>query len=246
MKEIGPSVIKKNTIPAVKKKAPSPNSLHMSFCLEPTKSDFVVPASTRRSFIVEKMGNEDIVKRAFRAFQNNFSLSKPSIEEKSSASPQGLGVCIIMLESQRLLRKLEIFGFRRSFMDAVRVVDGPIVGKEVAAVRKVALKNVTVRPKPEKVIEISPDTEEEKSEIRRQSIEAPSKKKRVHTLTSVLTARSKVACGITNKPKDAIIDIDAVDADNHLAAVDYVEDIYNYYKLAENSSRSSRLHVYSA
>ncbi|KAF9592131.1 hypothetical protein IFM89_012560 [Coptis chinensis] len=117
------------------------------------------------------------------------------------------------------------------------VVDGPIGGKEVAAVRKAALKNVTVRPKPEKVIEISPDTEEEKSEIRRQSREASSKKKKVHTLTSVLTARSKAACGITTKPKDAIIDIDAADADNHLAAVDYVEDIYKYYKLAENSSR---------
>ncbi|KAF9626067.1 hypothetical protein IFM89_030735 [Coptis chinensis] len=122
----------------------------------------------------------------------------------------------------------------------VVVVDGHIVGKEVAAIRKVALKNVTVRPKPEKVIEISPDTdtdtEEEKSEIRRQSREASPKKKKVHTLTSVLTARSKAACGITNKPKDAIIDIDAADADNHLAAVDYVEDIYKYYKLAENSS----------
>ncbi|KAF9605305.1 hypothetical protein IFM89_015921 [Coptis chinensis] len=78
------------------------------------------------------------------------------------------------------------------------VVDGPIVGKEVSAVRKVALKNVTVRPKPEK-------------------------KKKVHTLTSVITARSNAACGITNKPKDAIIDIDAADADNHLAAVDYHE-----------------------
>ncbi|KAF9591884.1 hypothetical protein IFM89_008930 [Coptis chinensis] len=97
------------------------------------------------------------------------------------------------------------------------VVDGPIVGKEVAAEGRLLKKNILVRPKPEKVIEISPDTEEEKSEIRRQSIEAPSKKKRVHTLTSVLTARSKVACGITNKPKDAIIDIDHDRSDNHLA-----------------------------
>ncbi|KAF9605464.1 hypothetical protein IFM89_017483 [Coptis chinensis] len=69
-------------MPAVKKKTPSPNSLHMSLCLEPTKSDFALPASTRRSFVVEKMGDKDIVKRAFR--ENNFSLSKPSIEEKSS------------------------------------------------------------------------------------------------------------------------------------------------------------------
>ncbi|KAK2403541.1 CYCLIN B1-5 [Trifolium repens] len=45
------------------------------------------------------------------------------------------------------------------------------------------------------------------------------------TLTSVLTARSKAACGLTNKPKE-IVDIDAGDANNELAAVEYLEDIY--------------------
>lgn len=37
----------------------------------------------------------------------------------------------------------------------------------------------------------------------------------------------------TNEPKDLVHDIDALDADNHLAVVDYVEDIYKFYKLAE-------------
>ncbi|PIA62299.1 hypothetical protein AQUCO_00200357v1 [Aquilegia coerulea] len=82
-KESTPSLPKKSSSPAVKKMATTPKSLHMSLTLEPSKSDLATPDTTRRSFIMEKMGDKDIVKRAFRAFQNNFSLSKPSIEDKS-------------------------------------------------------------------------------------------------------------------------------------------------------------------
>ncbi|CAI9774551.1 unnamed protein product [Fraxinus pennsylvanica] len=56
-------------------------------------------------------------------------------------------------------------------------------------------------------------------------------------LTGILTARSKAACGITKKPKDPIVNIDAADVDNELAAVEYVEDIYKFYKLAEDDAR---------
>jgi hypothetical protein len=52
-----------------------------------------------------------------------------------------------------------------------------------------------------------------------------SKNKQSCTLTSVLTARSKAACGLTNKPKEIVV-IDAGDANNELAAVEYLEDIY--------------------
>ncbi|KAL6516387.1 hypothetical protein OROGR_019692 [Orobanche gracilis] len=62
-------------------------------------------------------------------------------------------------------------------------------------------------------------------------------KKPNKTLTSILTARSKAACGALEKPKDLIIDIDAADMDNELAAVEYVEDIYNFYKLTEDDGR---------
>ncbi|KAL7235008.1 hypothetical protein ACSBR1_018477 [Camellia fascicularis] len=53
-------------------------------------------------------------------------------------------------------------------------------------------------------------------------------RKKSQTLTSVLTARSKAACGLTDKPKpkEQIVDIDAADIDNELAVVEYVEDIY--------------------
>jgi hypothetical protein len=37
---------------------------------------------------------------------------------------------------------------------------------------------------------------------------------------------------LTNKPKE-IVDIDAGDANNELAAVEYFEDIYKFYKIVE-------------
>jgi len=49
----------------------------------------------------------------------------------------------------------------------------------------------------------------------------------------------QAACGITNKPKETIIDIDASDVDNELAAVEYIEDIYKFYKLVEVSNMVS-------
>lgn len=38
---------------------------------------------------------------------------------------------------------------------------------------------------------------------------------------------------MNNKPKAQIVDIDAEDATNELAAVEYVEDMYKFYKEAE-------------
>ncbi|RZC71093.1 hypothetical protein C5167_034257 [Papaver somniferum] len=56
------------------------------------------------------------------------------------------------------------------------------------------------------------------------------------TSTSVLSASSKVPCGLVDKSKKAqIVDIDAGDVDNQLAAVEYVKDLYQFYKMAESS-----------
>ncbi|EXB54225.1 G2/mitotic-specific cyclin S13-6 [Morus notabilis] len=99
-----------------------------------------------------------------------------------------------------------------------------------------------VKPKPQQeLIEVSSDSDDDakkKNEIRvkKKDGEGASRKK-APTLSSVLTARSKMACGITNKPKENIVDIDAADINNELAAVEYVEDMYKFYKLAENASR---------
>ncbi|KAF8403706.1 hypothetical protein HHK36_011810 [Tetracentron sinense] len=158
------------------------------------------------------------------------------------------------------------------------VVDGGIIVDGVAArkgVRAKAAQKKATFWKPETVIEISPDTEEvtkqEKSVNRRMSRKGSSRKK-VQTLTSILTARSKVkdlcscftqlkdlletllsdialmlccfefdlpqaACGLTGIPKDPVVDIDAADVEDQLAVVEYVDDMYQFYKLAENENR---------
>ncbi|KAI3983010.1 hypothetical protein MKX01_034747 [Papaver californicum] len=68
-----------------------------------------------------------------------------------------------------------------------------------------------------------------------------SRKKKVQTLTSVLSARSKVACGLSDKEKE-IVDIDAGDIDNQLVVMEYVEDLY---KLVEvDLFNSIQIHDY--
>uniref|UniRef100_A0A453FR99 Cyclin N-terminal domain-containing protein n=3 Tax=Aegilops tauschii subsp. strangulata TaxID=200361 RepID=A0A453FR99_AEGTS len=93
-------------------------------------------------------------------------------------------------------------------------------------------------PPPEHVIEISSDSDVTKSEAGSvSSVRKYSRKKVVTTLSHVLSARSKFAAGITEEP--AIQDIDKLDGDNQLAVVDYIEDIYKFYKVAENECRAS-------
>ncbi|XP_026416640.1 G2/mitotic-specific cyclin S13-7-like [Papaver somniferum] len=46
-------------------------------------------------------------------------------------------------------------------------------------------------------------------------------------------------------PEDSVVHIDAEDADNSLAAVEYVEDLYKVYKSAESSSRVRDICVHS-
>ena len=41
------------------------------------------------------------------------------------------------------------------------------------------------------------------------------------------------ACGLNLRPKVLVEDIDKLDGDNELAVVDYIEDIYSYYKTAQ-------------
>ncbi|PHT99475.1 G2/mitotic-specific cyclin-1, partial [Capsicum chinense] len=43
----------------------------------------------------------------------------------------------------------------------------------------------------------------------------------------------KAACCLSKKPKKQIMDIDVADVNNELAILEYVEDIYGFYKLSE-------------
>ncbi|GLT40041.1 hypothetical protein SLA2020_141990 [Shorea laevis] len=58
-------------------------SLHLSFRLEPSGSNQAPLATTRKSLIMEKMGDKNIVKRAFKTFQSNYNQLKSSSQEQS-------------------------------------------------------------------------------------------------------------------------------------------------------------------
>ncbi|KAM7484290.1 hypothetical protein LguiA_000299 [Lonicera macranthoides] len=66
----------------------APTSLHTSLNLDSTNSDPPSLTTTRRSLFMEKMGDKDIVKRAFKTFQNNFNQLRSSTDEKSSERKQ--------------------------------------------------------------------------------------------------------------------------------------------------------------
>ncbi|KAF7022414.1 hypothetical protein CFC21_035174 [Triticum aestivum] len=89
------------------------------------------------------------------------------------------------------------------------------------------------RVKPEAVV-ISSDSENEKKN--------PGKRVaswRAPLLTAILTKCSRESDGVISSTKKvlATYNIDKADAHNELAVVDYVEDIYRFYKSTEGSSR---------
>ncbi|GMN47131.1 hypothetical protein TIFTF001_016305 [Ficus carica] len=69
--------------------------------------------------------------------------------------------------------------------------------------------------------------------------EGTSRKNFNKTFTSTLSARSKAACGLTKKPKDQIVDIDAADGANELAVAEYIDELYGFYKLSEGETKLS-------
>ncbi|CAA0834738.1 Unknown protein [Striga hermonthica] len=86
----GSPIPKSNDFLVEKGKKITPTSLHMSLSLGPTSSLGGLPM-TRNSLIMERMGDKDIVKRAFKTFQNraNGSLmadKKPSSVKNVSSS----------------------------------------------------------------------------------------------------------------------------------------------------------------
>ncbi|GMH15345.1 hypothetical protein Nepgr_017186 [Nepenthes gracilis] len=64
-----------NKIILAESKRLASTSLHMSLSLDPANSDPGSLAITRKSLIMERMGDKDIVKRAFKTFQSQLSSS---------------------------------------------------------------------------------------------------------------------------------------------------------------------------
>ncbi|XP_052173791.1 protein WVD2-like 7 isoform X2 [Diospyros lotus] len=83
-KKASSPLLPRKTNPSTREsRKPAPSSLHMSLNLSSPNLDSTSFA-TRKSLIMEKMGDKDIVKRAFKTFQNNFSQVRASGGEKSS------------------------------------------------------------------------------------------------------------------------------------------------------------------
>ncbi|XP_042451169.1 G2/mitotic-specific cyclin S13-7-like [Zingiber officinale] len=94
-------------------------------------------------------------------------------------------------------------------------------------------EKIVAKTDPDKIVVTAIDVETHRAS----SSHKRSSGKKVNAYSSVLTARSKIACGISCKPKDLVDEIDVADAGDQLAVVDYVEDIYKFYKSNEHASR---------
>jgi hypothetical protein len=81
------SLKKEKVSPLLSKKQTAPKSLHISMNLDPPASDPTALPSTRKSLIMERMGDKDIVKRAFKSFQKSFDF-KSSVDGLNTAVKQ--------------------------------------------------------------------------------------------------------------------------------------------------------------
>ncbi|EPS70926.1 hypothetical protein M569_03835, partial [Genlisea aurea] len=83
---------------------------------------------------------------------------------------------------------------------------------------------------------VSSDEEQVPKSQRKTSKESKNKPQKT-TFTSILTARCKAACGITKKPPAiSTQDIDVADRNNELAALEYLDNMYAFYKEAEGEN----------
>ncbi|KOM28238.1 hypothetical protein LR48_Vigan511s006100 [Vigna angularis] len=82
-KEISPSISGRETASTAENRKVPNKTLHMSLSLGPSQSEPAPRTTVRKSLIMERMGDKDIVKRAFKTFQNNFNQPKTSGENKS-------------------------------------------------------------------------------------------------------------------------------------------------------------------
>lgn len=137
--------------------------------------------------------------------------------------------------AQLVAKGLPVVGEKDAMV--LEVIDDGVVGRKGAAVLEVAAaQNKDCENK--KPADILSCDDEIKAQNSGRKSRPGSSKKTAKAFTCILSARSKVACGLINKPKNEIIEnIDASDVDNELASVEYVDDIYKYYKLTEGDGQ---------
>lgn len=71
-----------------RKKQTTPNSLPISLNLDQSGSDPSVVPTRRKSLIMERMGDKDIVRRAFKCFQKSFDQMKSTDDGQGTAPEQ--------------------------------------------------------------------------------------------------------------------------------------------------------------
>lgn len=84
----GLSLPRSKNLSAGERKKIIPSSLHMSLSLSPANYESTHPTTTRKSLIMEKMGDKDIVKRAFKTFQKDVNQVRSSGYEISSRAKE--------------------------------------------------------------------------------------------------------------------------------------------------------------
>ncbi|XP_060184656.1 protein WVD2-like 7 [Lycium barbarum] len=85
----GSTLQRRKNSPILKNKRIAPTSMHMSLSLGPPDST-ASTTTMRKSLIMERMGDKDVVKRAFKAFQNNFNQGKPEVDIRYGGSKKVL------------------------------------------------------------------------------------------------------------------------------------------------------------
>ncbi|TKY57116.1 G2/mitotic-specific cyclin-1 [Spatholobus suberectus] len=117
---------------------------------------------------------------------------------------------------------------------AVVATDGVSVGNFVATTNVEPAQKAKEEPE---VIVISSDDdseeEKEKQSVKGRKAREKSARKNAKAFSAVLSARSKAASGL---PRDLVVNIDSTDMDNELAAAEYIDDIYKYYKDTEEDA----------
>ncbi|MED6175875.1 hypothetical protein PIB30_082400 [Stylosanthes scabra] len=83
-----PSLSRKQITSSGESRKVANKSLHMSMSLGPTNHETDPHSTMRESLIMKKMGDKDIVRRAFKTFQNNYTQPKVSGEDRSFVKRQ--------------------------------------------------------------------------------------------------------------------------------------------------------------
>ncbi|KAL2316900.1 hypothetical protein Fmac_030776 [Flemingia macrophylla] len=109
------------------------------------------------------------------------------------------------------------------------------VGKLIAATNLEHSKKA--KEEPEVIIISSDDESEEEKEspaVKGRKARDMSVRKNAKAFSSALSARSQAACGV---PRYSVVNIDEADLDNELAAAEYIDDMYKFFKETEGDGR---------